>query len=153
MARVTFDRETPPVLRKELQAIVKRVGALGIRLPPIIVTMDCSHARSARNYAGIVASGRPIRLYLCEDLAEQPVSRVRGILWHEIGHVLDDLEVWAPTSDCDPAVATWRGLDSEQRADFLVCTVCGVRIFYDEGMVQRAGPGAKGEWPRPRGLR
>jgi hypothetical protein len=153
MARVTFDRDTPPVLRKELRAIIGKVGALGIRLPPIVVRTDCSHARTARNYAAIMADTRPVELYLCEDLAEQPITRVRGILWHEVGHVLDELNIWSPTWDCTAAVASWQGSDSEQRADFLVAHCCGVCIYYDDDLVQRAGPGARGTWPRPRGLR
>lgn len=121
----------------------------GFPLPTVNVFVDCSHAKSDRNFAGIVV-GRPSELYLCADLLDQLPSRIRGVLWHEVGHVIDKF-----------APGPWRkysgrsGLDEEQWTDVAAEHFCGVKIFYDEDLVQRVGPGHSRQWtrPRPRGLR
>lgn len=132
-----------------LQTFGKAEDRCGFPLPTVHVFSDCSHAQSDRNFAGVIV-GRPTELYLCDDLLEQPPSRIRGVLWHEVGHVIDK---FAPGS--------WRkhsgysGLDEEQWTDAAAETFCGVKIYYDEDWVQRVGPGHSQGWtrPRPRGLR
>lgn len=152
--------KVPAVLADELDEIVDRaehalqawVGVWSRQqlLPDIEVRIDCSHALSDRNFAAVEV-GDPAKLYLCEDLALQPVTRIRGILWHEVGHILDwlDLHGGLPLA----ASSYTRGMDEEQRADRLVDLVCKMRIYYDSDLVQRAGPGARGTSPRPSGLR
>lgn len=146
---MVVDEAVPGKLADEAQAIFteaeERSGAI---MPSVLVYSDCSHAMSPRNFAGIIV-GKPAKLHLCDDLAEQPLTRIRGILWHEAGHLLD----WM-------AGRRWRrykdnsGLDSEQRTDHAVEVFCGERIYYDEDMVQRVGRKQRG-WisPRPEGLR
>jgi hypothetical protein len=119
------------------------------QLPTVVVYSGCWHAKSARNFAGIRV-GSPTELHLCADLAEQPPTRIRGILWHEVGHVIDEFapKGWRRRTHI-------RGPDSEQWADIAVETYCRVKIFYDEDLVQRVGPGYSRSWthPRPKGLR
>jgi hypothetical protein len=119
-------------------------------LPPVLVFSGCWHAKSARNFAA-VSVGNPCELFLCNDLAEQPATRIRGILWHELGHVL--IHTYGPPTDWE--VPGGFGMDSEQLTDYAVELLCGVTIYYDEDLVQRAGPGYSSSWtrPRPRGLR
>ena len=152
MATILYDQamSLPTSLRKEIERIVRQVeSALTVELPPLIVQIDCSHATSPRNFAAILARN-PTYLYLCEDFALQPVTRVRGILFHQLGHVLQ----WAQKLyDFSIVPKPPRQLDSEQQADWLIENMCGVTIFYDDELVQRAGPGAKGRWPRPKNLR
>lgn len=76
------------------------------------------------------------------ELEEQPISRIRGVLAHEAGHVLDrEFDLFDEE------------LDPERRADLLAFYLTGWTIYYDDELVQRAGPGARGTTPRPRGLR
>lgn len=120
------------------------------QLPTVFVYSGCWHAKSARNFAGIRV-GRPSTLYLCDDLAEQQPTRIRGILWHEVGHVL--LHVFGPPTDWE--VPGGFGMDEEQMTDYTAELLCGIKIFYDEDLVQRVGPGYSKNWthPRPKGLR
>jgi len=120
------------------------------RFPKTTVMSSCTHARSDRNFAAVQL--RPLYghvVYLCDDLAEQPITRIRGVLWHEAGHIICDVlglpESWEPPAGV--------GLDDEQQTDLAVFAVCGVRIYYDDDLVQRAGPGARGYTQRPGGLR
>jgi hypothetical protein len=149
-----FDPRVPAVLRDELRKIASRVRLklydIEARLPRIVVMADCSHARSDRNFAA-VQLGRPglVTMYLCRDLAEQPITRIRGILWHEMGHII--CQVAGPPTDWEQPGGF--GADEEQLADLAVEGLCGVTIYYDDDLVQRAGPGARGDFPRPKGLR
>ena len=113
--------------------------------------IDCSHAVSERNFAAVAVSSHPFRgfdMYFCEDLEDQPITRIRGIVWHEFGHVVFDSahHVWSGDTRI-------KNLDEEQVTDFVIFDAFGVRIYYDNEYVQRAGPGARGTWPRPYGLR
>lgn len=126
---------------------LKSLGIGNIDLPEVHVFSGCWHAKSSRNFAGI-SVGEPTKLYLCDDLADQPSSRIRGILWHEVGHVLCYVHG-------SPTHKKGLGLDEEQLADLATELLCGVVIYYDDEMVQRAGPGRSKNWirPRPKGLR
>ena len=135
----------PKNLLNELQQIGRRVEAgLDFPLPPIIIRMDCSFANKPRHFAaheGAAAS----TIYLCPDLADQPISRIRGILYHEFGHIIQALEkLFTGRVELDDR-------DYEQDCDHKIEEVAGVRIYYDDELLQRAGPGARGK-PRPKGL-
>lgn len=120
-------------------------------LPTVLVFSGCWHAKSPRNFAAI-SVGNPCELHLCDDLADQPVTRIRGILWHELGHTL--VHAYGPPTDWE--VPGGFGMDSEQLTDYAVELLCGVTIYYDDELVQRAGPGyISKHWtrPRPKGLR
>jgi hypothetical protein len=146
----TLDRYIADTFGTAEARCLKSLGIGNIELPEVHVFSGCWHAKSPRNFAGI-SVGEPTELHLCDDLAEQLPSRIRGILWHEVGHVLCYVH-GLPT--------TWThkrgiGMDEEQLADLATELLCGVVIYYDEEMVQRAGPGRSKNWirPRPKGLR
>jgi hypothetical protein len=127
----------------QIKKIIKTTQQnLNSPLPEIIVKIDCSHALSPRNFAAIQA-GDPTIIYLCEDLADQPTHRIKGILWHEMGHILQWLKKTKPPEN----------LDYEQQADFLVESVCGVKIYYDEDLIQTVDPRIGVIKERPRGLK
>lgn len=141
-------QSVPTLLLDELQRIADDVeDCLGVvQLPPIVVRMDCSFASSERNFAGVITD-EVVIMYLCPDFANQPISRIRGVLYHEIGHILQWME------KRQNGVLDQGGLDFEQDCDFKVETTCGVHIYYDEDMVQRVGK-KKRHWltRRPKGV-
>jgi hypothetical protein len=146
---IVFDEDTPPLLRHELQSIANEVEDCleVIKLPPIVVRMDCSFATSKRNFAGVITDNVVV-MHLCPDLASQPISRIRGIFYHEMGHVLQFIEKQLRGTNLQD------GRDYEQDCDYKVEIVCGIKIFYDSKMIQRVGKKQKG-WieKRPRGLK
>jgi len=135
----------PKNLIKEMEKIGKEVEqGLDFPLPPIVIKMDCSFAKKPRHFAaqqGLV----PCTVHLCPDLAEQPITRIRGILYHEFGHIVQNLE------DMIKGRVDTEDRDYEQDCDYKIEAVTGVRIYYDDDLLQRAGPGARGK-PRPKGL-
>lgn len=145
---IVSEHNVPPLLLDELQAIANDVeDCLGVvRMPPIVVRMDCSFATSGRNFAGVITDDIVI-MYLCPDFADQPISRIRGVLYHEMGHILQWLEK-KMTGRVDQG-----GRDYEQDCDYKIESTCGVKIYYDEDRVQRVGR-RKPHWlkKRPRGL-
>jgi hypothetical protein len=150
--------ETPHVIKTVLRDAVRR-SAIGLdrldvshRFPEIVVYMDCRFAESPRNYAGVIVGVPVTKMVICEALAEQPIQRVRGILYHEMGHILKDACHVLP-STLLRARADGRELDGEQQTDAVAEEVLGVDIYYDDDLVQQAGPGARGTRPRPFGLR
>jgi hypothetical protein len=141
--------DVPEPLLPELQAIADDVEAClpeGVHLPPLVVRMDCSFATSGRNFAGVVADDVTL-MYLCPDLAEQPLSRIRGIFWHEMGHLLQWLEQQLHGH------VEQRDRDYEQDCDHKIEALCGVTIYYDRDLVQRVGtPQRSWRRKRPKGL-
>ena len=133
----------PKNIRKELFRIAKEVEAgLDFPLPPIIIRMDCSFAIKSRHFA---AQEGTSTIYLCPDLADQPITRIRGILYHEFGHIIQKLEkLLSGCTELDDR-------DYEQDCDYKIEMATGVRIYYDDELLQRAGPGARGK-KRPKGL-
>jgi len=138
----------PEKLYQELRAVVDDAQAcLGTPdMPTIILTLDCSFRKSPRNFAAVRA-GDPTEFYICPDLAEQPVTRIRGIFYHEMGHIFQQIEHSITGRN------ELHGRDYEQDADHKAEGICGVKILYDGDLVQRAGRGAFGFRPRPRGLK
>jgi hypothetical protein len=138
--------KVPPILGRELRVISEEVQeGLGLPLPPISIRMTCFFATKPRHFAA-QEGFRPAIIYLCPDLADEPITRIRGILYHEFGHLLQNYEK-AITGVVDQG-----GRDYEQDCDHKVEAVTGIRIYYDSERLQRAGPGARGRRPRPRGL-
>jgi hypothetical protein len=135
-------------LYKELRTIVDDAQrCLGeYELPTIVLTQDCFFRISPRNFAAVRA-GRPTYFYICPDLATQPISRIRGIFYHEMGHLFQMIEHEVTGRN------HLNGLDYEQDADQKVEDICDIRILYDDELIQRVGRGAKGFGPRPRGLK
>jgi len=138
----------PPHLAREIRTIVDdvRINLQNDIFPTILIQIYCDYRETPRHFAAIEA-GDPTVMFLCPDLADEPPTRIRGILYHEMGHVLQWLERSITGRN------ELHGRDTEQDADHKVEGVCGIRIYYDEDLVQCAGPGAHGYWPRPRGLR
>lgn len=145
---VVFDEKTPPLLRRELQTIANEVEyCLGVvKIPPIVVRMDCDFATSKRHFAGVITDNVVV-MHLCPDLADQPISRIRGIIYHEMGHILQFIE-----SQLKGKVEQGNR-DYEQDCDYKVEMVCGIKLYYDRDMVQRFGK-KQDDWKskRPKGL-
>jgi hypothetical protein len=138
----TWSNNPPPKLERITKQIVTQVQQeLTIELPAIIAQIDCSHAKTSRNFAAIV-TGDPSYLYMCEDLADQPTHRIKGILYHEMGHILQ----------CMLQIDKHKNLDSEQTADFLIEATCGVKILYDRDLIQTIDSKI-GVSKRPKGLK
>jgi len=139
----------PAPLLGELQAIADEVESClpeEVHLPAIVVRMDCSFASSGRNFAGVIADDVTI-MYLCPDLADQPLSRIRGIFYHEMGHLLQWLEKQLTGR------VEQHGRDYEQDCDHKLEALCGVTIYYDGDLVQRVGtPSPSWTRKRPKGL-
>jgi hypothetical protein len=137
----------PTRLAREIRAAVDDVRAnlQSDLFPPILVQIYCDYREKPRHFAAVEA-GDPTVLFLCPDLNDEPLPRIRGILYHEMGHVLQWLERQVTGRN------ERHGRDFEQDADHKIEGTCRVRIYYDEELVQCAGPGAYGYWPRPKGL-
>lgn len=138
----------PYKLAKEIRAVVDDVRTClrSDLFPYIQIVIRCDYRESPRHFAAVEV-GNPTIMYLCPDLVEQPLPRIRGILYHEMGHILQWIERQVTGKN------ERHGRDEEQDADHKIEGICGIRIFYDAQLVQLAGPGALGFWPRPRGLR
>jgi len=145
---IVSEDNIPPLLLDELQRVADDVeDCLGVtELPPIVVRMDCSFATSGRNFAGVITDGVVV-MYLCPDFAVQPISLIRGVLYHEMGHILQWIEK-QQTGSVDQG-----DRDYEQDCDYKIEMTCGVHIYYDEDMVQRVGKKER-HWrsKRPKGL-
>lgn len=145
---IVFDPSTPSILRSELQSIADEVQDCieVVKIPPIVVRMSCEFASSKRNFAGVIADNVVI-MHLCPDLADQPISRIRGIFYHEMGHVLQFIEKQLKGKN------ELGDRDYEQDCDYKVEMTCGIKIYYDTDMVQRVGAKQK-SWltKRPKGL-
>lgn len=110
--------------------------------PPVDLEVDCSCRVKPRHFACVDTSALVAVIYVCEDLNKQKISTIRGVLAHELGHVYYD--VYHVAAD---------ERDPELGADLAAETVLGWRIYYDpESLTQRAGPGARGLFPRPKNL-
>jgi len=83
---------------------------------------------------------------LAPEIAYQPMSVVRGIILHELGHALIDLGCFPKAKSCSYDAI-------ERRADAAAKAASGMQIYYGKDNVQRAGPGASGKKLRPKGLR
>jgi len=140
--------QIPRTISRELRAIVEHAqnSFPEYPLPTIVVRVGCFFRTSPRNFAA-VAAGDPSELHICEDLEEQPLARIRGILYHEMGHIFQWIERDLTGHN------RLRGRDYEQDCDHKIEKLCGIKILYDAELIQQTGPGAFGFRPRPRGLK
>lgn len=129
--------------------VLARALAVMPDLPEIKIVVDPSVRTKPRHYAAVTMGRSPVLLAVHPDLEDQPISRLRGVLAHEMGHVADDHDGFASLGVSRAAVKH----DPERAADALAEAITGWKIYYDEELVQRAGPGARGQRPRPPGLR
>lgn len=97
-----------------------------------------------RHYAmaGLEKTG-PVVL-VAPELANKPAVVQRGVLAHELGHVVAALTIPPKRHGHDAG---------EREADRIAEDALGMPIYYGKDGVQRMGKGAKGVRPRPRGLR
>ena len=138
----------PDKLAKELRAVADDVQDClqVLELPNIIINIRCDFREKPRHFAA-VETGNPTILYLCPDLEDEPITSIRGIFYHEMGHILQ----WVEKSITGSVEK--HGRDYEQDADHKVEGICGIKLYYNDMFVQQAGPGASGIRPRPRGLK
>jgi hypothetical protein len=146
---ITFDEAIAPDLQETIYQVASfaltRAAHLGVasKFPSIKVTSTCFFAEKPRNFAAVIAK-RPVSLlYICPDLHEQKESRILGVLFHEMGHILKDCCKIDPCGKPCP-------LDSEQQTDLVVLAVLGMKLYYDDDMVQSTKPAQI--WPRPKHL-
>lgn len=109
---------------------------------------DEEHAVSARQFAHVDHEDGMI--CVADALIDQPVDVQRGILWHEVGHLLVDADPESadyaltlhPEFEHDAAAIHRHQPSSyiaeEAMANAIVFTACGIRIEYGEDRVQRA---------------
>lgn len=116
----------------------------GMAIPKVVIKPDCSCRKRKRHFACTDFSTDPVSILVCPDLVDEGISAIRGVLVHELGHLVEATRWWYPFP---------KGLDAERRADILAEATTGWKVYYDQNtLVQRAGPGARGVWPRPKGL-
>lgn len=137
----------------EWRSIYARVIGLYDNAPEVEVEITSDVREKPRHFADVELS-RPVVLRLHPELISGNITRLRGVLAHEAGHILDlslmgDQEFRAVCRRLGYPYTT----DRERRADILAEWVTGWTIYYDGDLVQRAGPGARGTTPRPTRLR
>jgi len=136
----------PPTLKREIASAIARVRESGVALPLIVIHVNCFFATKPRHFAAQEGTN-PCNIYFCPDLEDEPLTRIRGIIYHELGHMLQRLEKKRSGRYLTES------RDFEQDADYKIEQATGIKIYYDEDLIQRAGPGARGTRPRPRGLK
>lgn len=123
-------------VEREWWVILDRAMKTLGELPPIDLQWSDAVGSKPRHFAD--AGNGLVRVH--PKLEQQDITVIRGVLAHEVGHI------------CDPYLEV-NEFDSERRADKIAEMVTGWRIYYGVDTVQRAGPGARGVSPRPRGLK
>jgi len=141
----------PKLTTKELAKITKTFTGLRAKAaekyPKVVQTslrLDPSIHKKPRSFgmAGIEKSGPTV--YVAPELAKQSLTRIQGVLGHELGHIIV-LIGYLPAK---------RGYDAtERQADAVAEDAFGQKMFYGKDDVQAMGRGAKGVRPRPKGLR
>jgi hypothetical protein len=127
---------------KELGEIIWRVEKhSGIKLPKVSVEEDSTLRTKPRHYSAM-STHSPWVLYVHPELKDQQITRIRGILSHELGHLADFAGFYDVAENCP-----------ELRADLIAEEMLGWIIYYDYEDIQRAGPGASGVSQRPMKLR
>jgi hypothetical protein len=110
---------------------------VGLRLEPGI--------RDRPRHFGVYYPGEDV-IAVDPDLLHQGITVVRGILSHELGHAIAQHQ--------HPHTVATQGYDEVERLADREAHRAGLpRVVYGPDTVQRAGPGARGTHPRPKGLR
>jgi hypothetical protein len=136
-------KDLAPVTRA-FNAAVKHAAK---KHPEVAQTKLVAHPEvhdSPRHYAEATIDGGGPIVRVAPELATQPVSVIRGIVYHELGHIIILLGAYPARAGYDAA---------ERQADRVAEEVFDTKIYYNKARVQCAGPGARGKRPRPRGLR
>lgn len=123
-------------------------------VPPVDVEVTSKVRLKPRHFADIDVNDDPILIRIHPDLETGPITRLRGVLAHEAGHLLDLVVLEeGPFRRICRELGYRYTKDEELRADILAEWATGWRIYYGPDLVQRAGTGARGISPRPSGLR
>jgi hypothetical protein len=135
-----------------LEVLVRCRDRIGV-FPRVVIREDASLRTKPRHFAAVstwssLHEEGPVVLYIHPELEHQKLSRLRGILAHEAGHIAIDHKLVT-----EKELPGLKKLDSEVQADVAATYATGWKIYYDKSLVQLAGPGARGSWPRPDGLR
>lgn len=139
-------------LRPEWQWIEAQLRDLLPGTPPIELSVTTAVRRLPRHHADVTMGANPIELRVHPELLDARVSRIRGILTHECGHIADGvLGDGAFRRVCRRLDVPYTE-DVELRADILGEWVTGWHVWYDDEDIQCAGRGAHGRWTRPEGL-
>ena len=148
--------DVPPLIKSTLDDAVQRASLAVIendeQFPKIFVMIQCPTDFEARNYAGVICGYPVTQMFICDALGEQPQVTIRGILFHEMGHILKDVCGLEPSKKWLEDVYGVKYPDTEQLTDATAEFFLDVEILYNEDMVQQVGEGAKGTRPRPKGL-
>jgi hypothetical protein len=140
-------------LSTEWQHIEWQLRDLLPRTPVIELSVTPDVRRLPRHFADVTMGTDPIELRVHPELLDARVSRIRGILTHECGHIADGvLGDGAFRRVCRRLDVPYTE-DEERRADILGEWVTGWHVWYDDEDIQCAGRGAHGQWERPTGLR
>lgn len=91
----------------------------------------------------------PPTLYVHPGLEDALITQIRGVLVHEAGHITDYYIDDETFQGVCYAIGRDYTEDEEVRADILGEFVTGWKVWYDDSMIQRAGPGAGGLPERP----
>lgn len=103
---------------------------------------DIAHEFDSRHFASCFAS--PPTIFYAKTLEKQPLSRIDGILWHEIGHLIDMVYGKRPIVK-EPKVIIETFKVKEIKGDDYQCEVTannnvyvyfGKLIRYDDELVQ-----------------
>ena len=123
------------------------------RLPRVTIEVTPKLRKEPRNFADVLLGRRLVEMRVHPEILSPPLSRLRGVLSHEAGHILSYLLGEDGYENlCRETELPWYK-DEELRADQLAEIITGDHIYYDEqDLVQRAGSGAKGLLKRPRYL-
>lgn len=92
-----------------------------------------------------------VTIQVAPELALEPISVIRGIIRHEFGHAA------VFSGDVKSPKKPYRGLTMydtrERHADKTAERIFKNKIYYDSRGVEVSGPGARGQRPRPKGLK
>jgi len=129
----------------------KRAAAKHPKLAEVGLQLDPHLHDSPRHFA---ATHKPPRkavvILVAPELASEPVSVIRGIIRHEFGHAHQLLGGGMPQKGTK-ALPKYDVI--ERDADRKAERIFDCKIYYDARGVEVAGPGARGQRPRPKGLK
>ena len=140
-------------LCSEWERIEQQLRDLLPRTPRIDLEVTPAVRRLPRHFADVTLGADPVELRVHPELLDARVSRIRGILTHECGHIADGVLGDGAFRRVCRRLAMPYTEDEELRADILGEWVTGWHVWYDDEDIQCAGRGAHGQFHRPAGLR